>query len=103
MLVGAAGGAIGVAHFAVLAQNGLFFGLIPAGVAALGLLLGFIACFGKKEKKEEAPKAAAAPVEEPKEEAEEEATTKKCPHCCEEVNINATKCPHCTGDIPAEE
>ena len=37
---------------------------------------------------------------------EEEApapTTKKCPHCCEEVNINATKCPHCTGDIPAEE
>ena len=38
--------------------------------------------------------------EEPKEEAP---TTKKCPHCCEEVNINATKCPHCTGDIPAEE
>lgn len=38
-----------------------------------------------------------------KEEAEEEATTKICPHCCEEVNINATKCPHCTGDIPAEE
>ena len=38
-----------------------------------------------------------------KEEAEEEATTKTCPHCCEEVNINATKCPHCTGDIPAED
>ena len=38
-----------------------------------------------------------------KEEKEEEPTTKKCPHCCEEVNINATKCPHCTGDIPAEE
>lgn len=38
-----------------------------------------------------------------KEEEEEEATTKLCPHCCEEVNINATKCPHCTGDIPAEE
>ena len=38
--------------------------------------------------------------EEPKEEAP---TTKKCPHCCEEVNIAATKCPHCTGDIPAEE
>ena len=40
---------------------------------------------GKKKKEEPAP------------------TTKKCPHCCEEVNINATKCPHCTGDIPAEE
>ena len=38
--------------------------------------------------------------EEPK---EEEPTTKKCPHCFEEVNIKATKCPHCTGDIPAEE
>lgn len=38
-----------------------------------------------------------------KEEPEEEPTTKKCPHCCEEVNINATKCPHCTGDIPEEE
>ena len=37
------------------------------------------------------------------EEKEEEPTTKKCPHCCEEVNINATKCPHCTGDIPVEE
>ena len=38
-----------------------------------------------------------------KEEPEAARTTKKCPHCCEEVNINATKCPHCTGDIPAEE
>ncbi len=40
-----------------------------------------------------------------KKEAEEESapTTKKCPHCCEEVHIDATKCPHCTGDIPAED
>ena len=38
-----------------------------------------------------------------KEEEEEEATTKTCPFCCSEININATKCPHCTGDIPAEE
>ena len=38
-----------------------------------------------------------------KPEPEAEPTTKKCPHCCEEVNIAATKCPHCTGDIPAEE
>ncbi len=38
-----------------------------------------------------------------KEEEEPAPTTKKCPHCCEEVNIEATKCPHCTGDIPAEE
>jgi len=38
-----------------------------------------------------------------KEEEEPAPTTKKCPHCCEEVNIEATKCPHCTGDIPAED
>ena len=38
-----------------------------------------------------------------KKEEEPEPTTKKCPHCCEEVNIKATKCPHCTGDIPEEE
>ena len=38
-----------------------------------------------------------------KEEEKPAPTTKKCPHCCEEVNIEATKCPHCTGDIPAEE
>lgn len=26
-------------------------------------------------------------------------TTKKCPHCYSDININATKCPHCTADI----
>ena len=26
-------------------------------------------------------------------------TTKKCPYCCSEIDINATKCPHCTSDI----
>ena len=34
-------------------------------------------------------------------EAQEEAaaTTKTCPRCFSEININATKCPHCTSDI----
>ena len=35
-----------------------------------------------------------------KEEAEEEPTTKVCPFCCSEIDINATKCPHCTSDLP---
>lgn len=34
---------------------------------------------------------------------EEEPTTKKCPYCLSEIDINATKCPHCTSDIPANE
>jgi large conductance mechanosensitive channel len=28
-----------------------------------------------------------------------EPTTKNCPRCTTEININASKCPHCTADI----
>lgn len=40
-----------------------------------------------------------------KEEEEEPAapTTKICPFCKSEIDIDAVKCPHCTSDIPAEE
>ena len=34
-----------------------------------------------------------------KEEAPAAPTTKKCPYCQSEIDINATKCPHCTSDI----
>ena len=34
-----------------------------------------------------------------KEEAEEASTTKKCPYCLSEIDIEATKCPHCTSDL----
>lgn len=35
-----------------------------------------------------------------KSDAEEETpTTKKCPHCCSEIPIEATKCPFCTSDL----
>ena len=34
-----------------------------------------------------------------KEEVEEAPTTKVCPYCKSEVDIEATKCPHCTSDI----
>lgn len=36
------------------------------------------------------------------EEVEEEATTKTCPFCKSEIDIEATKCPHCTSDQPEE-
>ena len=32
-------------------------------------------------------------------EDEEAATTKTCPKCFSEININATKCPCCTSDL----
>ncbi len=34
-----------------------------------------------------------------KEEAEAPATTKICPRCKSEINIEATRCPHCTSDL----
>lgn len=34
-----------------------------------------------------------------KEEAPAAPTTKVCPYCQSEININATKCPHCTSDV----
>ncbi len=48
--------------------------------------------------------AAASKLAKKKEEEEEPApTTKICPFCKSEIDINATKCPHCTSDIPLEE
>jgi len=38
-----------------------------------------------------------------KEEAEEAPTTKKCPFCKTEIDIEAVKCPHCTSDIIEEQ
>jgi large conductance mechanosensitive channel len=37
-----------------------------------------------------------------KEEEEEAPTTKTCPFCKSEIDIEATKCPHCTSDIPED-
>lgn len=28
-----------------------------------------------------------------------EPTTKVCPYCCSEININAKRCPHCTSEL----
>lgn len=38
-----------------------------------------------------------------KEEAPAAPTTKKCPFCKTEIDIEAVKCPNCTSDIPEEE
>ncbi len=34
-----------------------------------------------------------------KKEEEAAPTTKKCPYCKSEIDIEATKCPHCTSDV----
>ncbi len=35
----------------------------------------------------------------PAEEKPAAPTTKKCPYCFSEIDINATRCPHCTSEI----
>ncbi|MBQ5995090.1 MAG: large conductance mechanosensitive channel protein MscL [Clostridia bacterium] len=38
-----------------------------------------------------------------KEEEEEEETTKVCPFCKSEIDIEATRCPHCTSELDKTE
>ena len=33
------------------------------------------------------------------EEAPAPVTTKKCPHCCSDIALEATRCPHCTSEL----
>ena len=44
-----------------------------------------ILALGQKPKKEAAP------------------TTKKCPYCKSDIDIEATRCPHCTSELPVAE
>ena len=51
------------------------------------LLIKGIAKLSSLKKKEEVEEAPAAP------------TTKKCPYCKSEIDIEATRCPHCTSEL----
>ncbi len=55
-------------------------------IAKKSKLLGKL---GKKNQEEETEET----------EEVEEATTKYCPFCFSEININATRCPHCTSNL----
>lgn len=63
------------------------------------LIMAFVVfCFVKGLRKLETFSPLKHEEEEPK-----EPTTKKCPFCQSEIDINATRCPHCTSVIPEEE
>ena len=68
-------------------------------ILAIILFIMLKAINGATKAAEEAAKKLAK-----KKEEEEEAapTTKVCPFCKSEIDIEATKCPHCTSDLPAD-
>lgn len=65
------------------------FGTFISGVLNFIIMafVVFLIVKGMNKLRVEKPAAPAAP------------TTKKCPHCMSEIDINATKCPHCTSDL----
>jgi large conductance mechanosensitive channel len=74
---------------AVTLNYGAFIDAIIAFlIVALALFL-IVYYFQKAQNLRKKEVAAAAP------------TTKKCPRCMSDVNINATRCAYCTSDIPA--
>lgn len=64
---------------------GLFFDAVVSFLIVAFCIFILIKAINKLNKP--APAPAAAP------------TTKKCPHCCSEIAIEATRCPHCTSEI----
>lgn len=70
-------------NYGLFIQSVIDFVIIAFVIFLMVKAITKIQTVGKK-KEEEAP---AAP------------TTKKCPFCMSEIDINATKCPHCTSDL----
>jgi len=70
-------------NFGVFLSAVINFLIMAFVVFILVKLINKVTSIGKKE---EAP-------------AEEAPTTKKCPYCKSEIDIEATKCPNCTSDI----
>ncbi|MBQ7667731.1 MAG: large conductance mechanosensitive channel protein MscL [Clostridia bacterium] len=67
---------------AVLAYGNFITAIINFLIIALVLFIVLKKILMPKKKEEPAP-----------------ATTKECPYCKSEINIEATKCPHCTSEV----
>lgn len=92
-LINCIGGAEIQGKLHLIGDNYLDYGAFISAVINFVIMAFIIFCIvkavnkmmslGKKPEAEEAP----AP------------TTKVCPFCKSEIDINATKCPHCTSDL----
>ena len=85
--------------FEVFSENHiLILGIVLfiLGLFMLGYLLTLIISNKRKEKMI-MEKLYEEPIKE-----EPKLTTKVCPYCFTEININATRCPHCTSVLEEE-
>lgn len=92
---GSAEGALGALQIQLPGDNVIELGSFISAIISF-LLMAFIVFLivkgvrkagkiGKKKEEEPAP------------------TTKTCPFCKSEIDIEATRCPHCTSELPEEE
>lgn len=72
---------------AVTINYGIFINTLISFVIIAFCVFLLVKIINKLKYSIEKPQIASAP------------TTKSCPKCFSEININATKCPHCTADI----
>ncbi len=64
------------------------YGLFISGVINFIIMAFVVFLLVKWINKLKKPEPAAAP------------STKKCPYCLTDINLNATKCPSCTSEVP---
>ena len=64
-----------------------FLAIVVEFLLTAVVLFAIVKAFNKAKSLTSKPKPAAAP------------TTKECPFCKSEININATRCPHCTSEL----
>lgn len=72
---------------AAVISYGNFISAVINFIIMAFIIFIFVKALNTLAEKTKKPEAPAAP------------TTKKCPYCMSEIDIEATKCPHCTSEI----
>lgn len=89
-IIGAATAGIAMDHMSVkLGQVELVYGMFLSALLKF-IIIGFILFIIVKSLNKMRKQEEAAP------------TTKVCPHCMSEIDINASRCPHCTSELAAK-
>lgn len=92
---GGAGDALGALQVKLPGGGVIEFGSFISSIISFVLMAFIVFLIVKGVRK-------AATIGKKKKEEEEEETTKTCPFCKSEIDIEATRCPHCTSELPEE-